>query len=375
MSDSFFPDSDCTRIEIDGVSVPEVFSSIDQEVSAVRNSVGVSDVSFVSVLRISGEHAYDLIDRICPCFLYVKTNQMKHTILLKESGSPLVDIYICKERINYLILAKGMPGEALREFLLKHKKTDENITISILNTTHSLLAINGPFAWEALSELEDPEVISLPYLSFYYLDDDSIIFRAGETGEFGYLLLLPHQTVDIFCKKIIEISDDFDIECVGYTALEYCYLENMFFNIKKEGAIDATPAELQLQWRVSYLKKGMYSDKLLEMKNRPIARRLTGVIGKDPFQDNDGIYYSDKRIGFIVNANRFVSGNGYIGLALLDMPYAVSGIPCYEIFSQGEKTPLMTVSPPFIRNRSLYVNPQVHAYQERDTIPFPPITG
>ncbi len=76
MSDSFFSQRDCSRIEIDGVSVPQVFSSIDQEVQALRNSVGVSDISFVGVLRIAGEHAFDLIDRICPCFLYMRINQI-----------------------------------------------------------------------------------------------------------------------------------------------------------------------------------------------------------------------------------------------------------------------------------------------------------
>jgi aminomethyltransferase len=375
MSDYFFPNFNCKKVEIDGVSVPEVFSTIDKEVGAVRHSVGISDISCVSVLRISGEHAYELTDRICPCFLHIRVNQMKHTILLKENGSPLADIYICKEQSGYVILGKGMPHEALSKYIYEHKKPDENITVEILNTTHSLLSLNGPFAWEALSELEEPEVISLPYLSFYYPDINSMIFRAGETGEFGYLLLLPKEHVDMFCKKIIEIQDEFDIEFVGFAALQYCYLENMFFNIFKEGAVQATPAELQLQWRVSYLKRSLHFIVLNDIKSRPLTRRLTGVLSERPFRYNDEVFCDNKKIGFIINASRFISGNGSIGLAMLDMPYAVSGISCYEVLSQGDKAPLKTVSPPFIRNRSLCVDPQIHAYQERETISFPPITG
>ena len=108
MSDTLFPDRDCTKVEIDGVSVPEVFGTIDKEVEAVRYSAGISDISCVGVLRISGDHAYELTDRICPCFLHIRVNQMKHTLLLKEDGSPLADIYICKEQSGYIILGKGM---------------------------------------------------------------------------------------------------------------------------------------------------------------------------------------------------------------------------------------------------------------------------
>ena len=114
---------------------------------------------------------------------------------------------------------------------------------------------------------------------------------------------------------------------------------------------------------------------LNEIKSKPLARRLTGVFSEGPLGYNDEVFCDNKKIGFIVNANRFISGNGSIGLAMLDIPYAVSGIPCFEVLLKGEKAPLKTVSPPFIRNRSLYIDPQIHAYQERETISFPPITG
>ncbi len=363
----------CKTAGIDGVTVPVLFTSLEQEVHALRTSTAISDISCIALLRISGEHTFNLLDRVCPCFLFIKTNQMKHTLLLTEEGIPFADIYLCKEEKDYIVMGKGLPADEFKEWLLKHTKLEEEIEIEVLNETHSLIGLNGPFSWDLLAELEDPEIISVPYMSFYRPDDNRMIFRAGETGEFGYFILVPNDQAGKNWEDIIEMGERFDLERAGFDALDYCSLENMFFNIRKEGSIGATPAELQLQWRISYRKKSVYSNALQKMKGSTLARRITALISEAPLQEKQKIYFKDENIGYIVNANPFISGNSYIGLAMIDIPYAVSGVPLYRVESESERYAVKTISPPFVNNRSLYVDPQVHAYVDVDTISFPPL--
>jgi hypothetical protein len=64
----------------------------------------------------------------------------------------------------------------------------------------------------------------------------------------------------------------------------------------------------------------------------------------------------------------------HIGMALLDLPYAYSGIDAYTVEADGESQTrvfIQTVSPPVINNRSLYVNPQKHSYTTRSSHTFP----
>jgi glycine cleavage system aminomethyltransferase T len=226
-----------------------------------------------------------------------------------------------------------------------------------------------------MSELEDPEIISLPYLSFYYSDKDKIIFRAGETGEFGYYMLYPQAEACEFWKQALKIGVPFDLIPAGNEALEYCALENMFFNVGREGAVGASPAELQLQWRIDYRKQFAYHQALSKTRQAPLARRLTGVHSRQAINPRDMVYYEGKVIGRIMNAHRFLSGDGYIGLAMLDRYYAESGIPGYQCQGAEEKSRIRTVSPPFVNNFSLAVDPQIHSYLDKDDIVFPPISA
>jgi aminomethyltransferase len=360
-------------VDIDGVGVPSVFTSIKDEALAVRRSVGISDLSSVAVLRVSGRNALDLVNRVTPSFLRIKSNQMQHTVLITDDRLSLADLYVCKDHDDYLLLSRGMPAERLAAWLTAHQEASEELSLTLMNRTHAVIALNGPFCWELLADLEDPEIISLPYLSFYSPGPDRIIFRAGESGEFGYLLLYPIEEAAAAWEQICEAGAAFDLALVGFSALEHCALENMFFNVRKEGALGATPAELQLQWRVSYAKPFSFSEPLRRGRRRTLQRRLTAIACAECIEEGRNVLFGENRIGTVVNAAPFHSGTGFIGLAMLDLPYAESGVNSYHVLAAERRVAVRTVSPPFVNNRSLYVDPQIHAYQEAETIPFPPL--
>jgi len=366
---------DTQILELWGECVPAIFSALDIEARALRSSVAISDVSHFSVLRLSGTNAYDVLNRIVPCYLNLRMNKIKQTIFIMEKSFRYADVYICKEASSYLLILKGDSPENFSEWIFKYKKANEEINIQLLNTTHSQIALNGPFAWELLAEIEDPEIISLPYLSYYYPDQNSIILRSGETGEFGYHLIYPHDTACRIWDTALEVGDDFDLERAGFNTLEYCSLENNFFNVRIEGSIGANPIELQLQWRISNDKQFVFDKLINEIRKNPLQRRLTAVFSMGVLNKDFKIYHENQNIGYIINANKFISGEGYIGLAMLDLPFAESGISKYKIFSPSGNYDMQTVSPPFVNNFSLVANPQIHSYAEKGDIPFPNLTG
>ena len=375
--DRTFHDSGVALEHIDGVAAPAVFDSVEAEVAAIRGSVALSAMNHVSMTAIDGEDALGFIDRICPRFLHINPNRMKQTVFINEKGDYLCDAYVCRDKDGCLLLCRGIESDAFVSWLLSHKRPLDNITIRNLNQTHSLLAVNGPFSWELMADMHDPEIIGLPYLSFYHPSEDVTVFRAGETGEYGYLVCVPHDRVADSWEQLLAEGKRYDMARAGLHALEYCMLENNFFNIRKEGACRDTPAELQIQWRVSYHKAFLFADRLKAMREKPLARRITGVYSECTLVEGMPVFgEGDARvIGTIVNARRFLSGPGHIGLAMIDMPYAVSGIDFYRVNDGENEAPLLTVSPPFVNNRSLYVDPQVHAYGDRNSIVFPPVCG
>jgi glycine cleavage system aminomethyltransferase T len=343
---------------IDGVEVPWVFEDFEREVRTLRSSVGVSVIGHVQATRIAGPGAFDLLDQLCPCELFVHDGQMKQTLILdRASGAPIADVYVCADGDEYLLISEGLPAPALDALLAEHAR-DRQVTIHNFRDTHTFLSINGPFAWELLAELEGPGAVGFPYLTFYRPSPERIYFRAGKTGEFGYDLLVPSQEAESFFALLLERGRAFDARPVGVRALFHASLENWFFNIHREGQTNLLPIELQLQWRITYDK----------VERRACTRRVTPIRAAAAIAAGDVITCDGTKIGEVLVAERSVTLGAWIAIALLDVDYAWSGIVDRY---RANDVALTTVSAPFVNNLSLYVNVHRDRYARRHEIKFP----
>ncbi len=342
---------------------------LEKQESAIRRSAALSLMDHVVCLRLSGTNAFEVLDRTCPAELHLRDTQMMYTLLLDQAARPLADVFICCDDEDFLILAEGMEAAQLRDYFLSQTLPAEHIQVDDLSQSHGLLSLNGPYAWEVLAALLGPEVIGLPYLTFFHLGQTTCI-RAGKTGEYGYDLLLPREELEKTQARLIELGQPLDLELAGLEALEQCALENWFFNIRREGKADLTPIELQLQWRVSYQKEYVGAKALAERRRTGPRQRLTCLTAADKLAVGDEIQYQGQGIGQLVNAGFSHTRKDYIGLALLDTAYACSGIDAYQT---SALIPVRTVSPPVINNRSMHVSPQLHSYGTRDQFEFPPL--
>jgi glycine cleavage system aminomethyltransferase T len=330
---------------------------------AIRNSVALSRMEHVGCLRISGEDAFDVLDRICPKDLYLRDGQMLHTLLLSERAFPLADLYVCRDDDDYILLAEGMGPGGIEDFVRNFAPGSPRIFFEDLSLSHALLSLNGPYAWEILGELLGPEVIGLPYLTFYRIGR-FVCFRAGKTGEYGYDLLVPSGEAGAVEERLMEIGRAFDIGRAGLDALDQCAMENWFFNIRREGRVEVTPIELQLQWRVSYRKSYVGSKALSERRRAGPTERLTCVLSETALAAGDPVEHEDRKAGRMVNAGFSSMRGDWVGLALVEISLAFPGLRFGAV---------RTVSPPVLNNRSLHVSPQAHSYRTRHEDFFPPV--
>jgi aminomethyltransferase len=372
--------------EVGGVWTPRRFGDVAAEVRALREGAALSALPHVACLRVTGDAAHDVLDRVVPADLFVRDGQIRHTLLLREDGAPLVDLYLCGDDDGFLLLAEGMPAADLRAHVRAHAPAGAAVDIVDLGETHTMLSINGPFAWELLAAVEGPDVIGLPYLTFYRPDPDRVTFRAGKTGEFGYDLLVPHTGAEALWERLVLAGRRLDLALAGTDALWHCQLENWFFNIHREGRSGLTPIELQLQWRVSPTKDYVGAAALRERRRSGAAHRITALQAKGPILAGDELVFEGEPIGRVLHAEPSITiGDRHVGIGLLRAEYAHSGIDRYAaarggpgIDGQQGRTikeralePVRTVSAPFVNNRSLHVNPQKHVYAIRSEIPFP----
>lgn len=130
-----------------------------------------------------------------------------------------------------------------------------------------------------------------------------------------------------------------------------------------------TPLELQLQWRTARGRAYVGSSALEARRAAGPRRRLTTMTSASPFRDGETVTLFGEPVGTIVNAGEAPLEGAWIGLALVDVAWAHSGIDDFVVGDRAARS----LTPPLPNNRSLFVNPQQHAYATRDEIEFPPL--
>lgn len=335
-------------------------------VLTVRTAVGLSRPDDVHYVRVAGPEAYEAADRIFPRELYLRDGQISHGLLLDPAGRIVADCYLALDDEEFFLLAEGPSEEELVDHLTRHTEGFE-VEIRGADAGHGLIGIDGPYAWELLARLVGPEVIGLPYLTFFF-EGDILVCRAGKTGEYGYLLIVPADRLQTTWDEVTAAAHDLDAAQVGREVLDVCALESWFFNIRAEGRADLTPLELQLQWRLSRRKTFVGSEALARRREAGLDRRLTCLVSEDPVTVGQTVSRDGRELGQVVNAIRSPTRGDWVALAPLELSHAHPSIPGFTV---GDRAVARSVTPPVVDNRSLYVNPQVHSYATRHETDFP----
>lgn len=342
----------------------------DAEISAIRTGVAWSTEPPVVCLRVSGEGAYATMDRVCAADLFVRDGQVRPSVLLDEQARVFADVYVGQDDDAYLLVAEGPSAAELTAHLRAYTSNGDRVDIEELTASHETLSVHGPYAWELIGELLGPDLIGLPYL-YFYRTEGLLCLRGGKTGEYGYDLFVPREQAPEIRARLEEKGAAFDLARVGLDALSQCSLENGFFDVRREGRHGLTPIELGLQWRVSYRKEYVGAAALAAQRAAGVARRATYLVSEAPIAEGDPVWLDGARVGHVLSAGRSPIAGAHVGVALLDRPCFHAGIDRFAAGDAAAPVKVRTVSPPVLVNRSLYINPQRHAYATRGRDTFP----
>jgi len=347
--------------------------SLEQEVSAIRQSCALSRMDHAVYLRLSGPDAYEAADRLFPATLRLRDAQIMLTLLLKEDGTTLVDVQLGREDDNFLLVAEGLPADQLIALVRERMPEGAQVDIENISEANDVLSLNGPYAWEVMSALTGPEIVGMPYGTIFRIRGWTC-FRAGKTGEYGYDIIVPKEESAAVVAQILEIGKKFDLQQASLAALDRCALENWFFNIRKEGSANLTPLELQLQWRISYQKDYVGAEALRGRRAAGTKQRMVCLVSKSPLETGSDVYYGGKVVGKIANAD-FASLRGeWVAHGIVDVRLSRPGLEGLTAGSPSGAR-LRSVIPPVLNNRSLYVNPQRHSFRTRSEVTYPELVS
>tara|TARA_A100001037_G_C15154223_1_gene642766 strand:+ start:18195 stop:20987 length:2793 start_codon:yes stop_codon:yes gene_type:complete len=313
-------------VEVGGWIRPYSYTDPYKEVSAVRNNVGVIDVSTLGKLDIRGRDASKLLD-----FIYVnkisnlKAGRVRYGVMCLENGTVLDDGTVAKLSDNrFFVTTTTTNIEAIESWFKWWLAADTNLDVKIANVTSELAAINiaGPNARKILQDLTTTniETDEFPYMSAKQAvisGVSSIIMRIGFVGEIGWEIHFPSVYAEYLWGKLYSNN----VNAFGVEAQRILRLEKGHVIVNQDTDSLTSPLEIGLNHivrspKVDYVGK----NQIHQHHNRGVKRKLVGfkIDGKTPTpKDGAAILHQGVPVGRVTSARRSSINQNPIGLAIL----------------------------------------------------------
>ena len=263
-----------------GYQMPVSYLGIKEEHMAVRNGVGVFDVSHMGEFLIKGEGALDLIQ-------YITTNdasklidgKVQYTCMPNYDGGIVDDLLVYRLAADiYLLVVNASNIAKDWDWISKHNTF--NAEIEDISDRTTLLAVQGPKAMDVMAKLTDLDVESMKYYTFskgkFAGIDNVLVSATGYTGSGGYEVYLRNESASIVWDALFESGKDFDIKPIGLGARDTLRLEMGFCLYGNDIDENSSPIEAGLGWITKFNKEFINSEELKKQKEEGVHEKLVG---------------------------------------------------------------------------------------------------
>lgn len=258
--------------------MPLQFQGIRQEHQAVRQQVGVFDISHMGKFLLKGGNPLEALDPLVPSDLSrLKPGKARYTLLLNPEGGILDDLIVYRQAEDEVILiVNAATQEADKDWLQAH--LPEKTQLRDRSETQVLLALQGQLAQSVLQPLVD---INLAQLSVFnhgqtqIFGDPAFIARTGYTGEDGFEIMLPAAAGLNLWDYLLEQ----EVAPCGLGARDTLRLEAALPLYGQDMDEQTTPLEAGLDWLVHLERKGDFMGRsvLEQQAAGGPSRQLVGI--------------------------------------------------------------------------------------------------
>ena len=342
-------------IEFGGWNMPVQYTSIIDEHLAVRNALGLFDISHMGEFTVSGPEAKTWLNRLLTNNLdQLAAGECQYTFLLNERGGVIDDLIVYQPREGEFLLVVNA-SKIEEDFAWMNSHLTSGVDFKNRSDDFAGLAIQGPNATR-LFELFFGGKNPLPARNgIRILQCDQIEFfiaNTGYTGEEGFEIFFPADHAAIVWNRLLEKGAPLGIKPCGLGARDTLRLEMCYPLNGSDLSPDYTPLEAGLAFFVDFQKPGFIGrEALLKQKADGITRRLVPFRMTQkcpPPRPHYPVFKGDRKIGEITSGTLSPTLNVGIGMAYL--PVEFSGInEEIEIDIRGRRFPALVGKKPLHR--------------------------
>jgi aminomethyltransferase len=319
--------------------MPIWYKGIIPEHLAVRNSVGIFDISHMGRVIITGVDSEPFLNYIITNDVStLSSNSAQYSVMCNENGGIIDDFVVYRlGKEKFLVVFNASNREKDYNWLIRNTE-GFNVKIEEVSDEVAMFAVQGPKAEKTLRKISTEDLSKIGRFKEGHsrlAGVDVFLSRTGYTGEDGFEVFVwnatlskPDNAVKLW-NAILNAGETFGIEPCGLGARDTLRLEAGMCLYGNDIDEDTTPLEARLSFVVKFQKSNFLGkDALLKQKNEGIKRKRVGIrmiesgIPRPKFK-----VYNDKgeEIGYMTSGTFSPLLKYGIGMAYVEVSEAQKG--------------------------------------------------
>jgi aminomethyltransferase len=324
-----------------GYNMPIVYTSITEEHHAVRQGVGIFDVSHMGEFIVRGKQALELVQKVTSNDASkLEIGDAQYSCLPNLTGGIVDDLLVyrlpedmCSEGEQaFMLVVNASNIEKDWNWISQFNSYDTRM-IDISQKT-GLIAVQGPKAVALLQKLTDTDLSAISYYKFKKGTvagvENVLISATGYTGSGGFELYVASEKTETLWNEVMGAGKEFDVKACGLGARDTLRLEMGFCLYGNDINDHTSPLEAGLGWITKLKKPADFNGKLYleQQKAEGITKKLAGFKVNDrrvPRHDYLIFDKNENEIGYVTSGTQSPSLDIPIGLGYIPVDQAYEG--------------------------------------------------
>jgi dimethylglycine dehydrogenase len=210
------------------------FEHVAEECRAVRERVGVLDLSSFAKFEVGGPDAEALLNRLCANRMPRRQGGIVLAHMLTADGMIESEMTMTRLADDRFYLLSAAVAE-LRDFdlLTQGRRDGEQVTVDNVTDDYGVLVLSGPRARDLLSKLTEADLsnASFPWLTAREIEVAGVALRAlrlSYVGELGWELHTPMMQLETVYDALMAVGDAFGLADFGVYAVNSLRMEKAY---------------------------------------------------------------------------------------------------------------------------------------------------
>ena len=342
-------------VEFAGWDMPVQYRGILAEHQAVRERVGLFDVSHMGEVVFRGPRALDALQRLFTNDLSrCADGQAQYGCLCRDDGGIVDDVVVYRRSATDLLVCVNAANRQKDHAWLAAHAAGADVKNE--SDAWAQLALQGPRAVETLQRLTS---VRLGAVGTYRFTEGEVagvacvVARTGYTGEDGFELFCAPDRAPALWDALMQAGQPAGIEPCGLGARDSLRLEMAYRLYGSDMDDGTTPLDAGLAWVVK-LDKGDFvgRDALRKQREAGLSRKLVGFTLTEAGIPRHGypVLQDGKPVGTVTSGTRSPSLGTSIGLAYVPPALAGEG-STFSVEIRGRPVAAKVVKTPFYTKR------------------------